>query len=89
MMQLFKIYLVQDYLDDHVYQHSHFNLGKEITNISASKFKEKWLVLMDKIAAKGETLVVTKKGIPILEMNPYSGKRVNSTFGLHLDLEIH
>ena len=69
--------------------HSNFNLGKEIASINASKFKEKWLVLMDKIAAKGETLVVTKKGKPIVEMKPYSGKRVTSPFGLHPDLEIH
>ena len=44
---------------------------------------------MDKIAASGETLVVTKKGKPIVEMKPYSGKRVSFPFGLHPDLEIH
>ena len=44
---------------------------------------------MDKIAASGETLVVTKKGKPIVEMKPYSGKRVISPFGVHPDLEIH
>ena len=44
---------------------------------------------MDKIAASGETLVVTKKGIPIVEMKLFSGKRVTSPFGLHPDLEIH
>ena len=30
--------------------------------IQASEFKAKCLALMDKIAASGETLVVTKKG---------------------------
>ena len=57
--------------------------------IQASEFKAKCLALMDKIAASGETLVVTKKGIPIVEMKPYSGISVNYPFGLHLDLEIH
>ena len=55
----------------------------------ASEFKAKCLALMDKIAVSGETLVVTKKGIPIVEMKPFSGKRVTSQFGLHPDLEIH
>ena len=44
---------------------------------------------MDKIAASVETMVITKKGKPIVEMKPYSGKCVNSPFGLHPDLEIH
>ena len=57
--------------------------------IQASEFKAKCLALMDKIAASGETLVITKKGIPIVEMKPYSGKRISSPFGLHPDLEIH
>ena len=57
--------------------------------IQASEFKAKCLALMDKIAASGETLVVTKKGITIVEMKSYSGKRVTSPFGLHPDLEIH
>ena len=57
--------------------------------IQASEFKAKCLALMDKIAASGETLVVTKKGIPIVEMKPYSWKRVTSPFGHNSDLEIH
>ena len=57
--------------------------------IQASEFNAKCLALMYKIAAFGETLVVTKKGKPIVEMKPYSGKRVTSPFGLHPDLEIH
>ena len=57
--------------------------------IQASEFKAKCLALMDKIAVSGETLVVTKKGKPIVEMKPYSGKRATSPFGLHPDLEIH
>ena len=57
--------------------------------IQSSEFKAKCLALMDKIAASGETLVVTKKGIPIVEMKAYSGKRVTSPLGLHPDLEIH
>ena len=57
--------------------------------IQASEFKAKCLALIDKIAASGETLVVTKKRKPIVEMKPYLGKRVTSPFGLHPDLEIH
>ena len=57
--------------------------------IQASEFKAKCLALMDKIAASGEILVVTKKGKPIVEMKPYSGKCVSSPFRLHPDLEIH
>ena len=53
--------------------------------IQASEFKAKCLTLMDKIAVNGETLVVTKKGMPILEMKPYSVKRVTSPPGLHPD----
>ena len=48
--------------------------------IQASEFKAKCLALMDKIATSGEILVVTKKGKPIVEMKPYSGKRATSTF---------
>ena len=44
---------------------------------------------MDKIAVSGETLVVTKKGLPIVEMKPYSEIGVNYPFGLYPDLEIH
>ena len=57
--------------------------------IPASEFKAKCLALMDKIAVSGETLVVTKKGIPIMAMKPFTGKRVTSQFGLHPALEIH
>ena len=57
--------------------------------IQACEFKSKCLSLIDKIATSGETLVVTKKVKPIVEMKPYSWKRVTSPFGLHPDLEIH
>ena len=57
--------------------------------IQASEFKAKCLALMGKLAARGETLMVTTKGKPIVEMKPYSGKRVISPFGVHPDLEIH
>ena len=44
---------------------------------------------MDKIAISGETFVVTKKGLPIVETKPYSEIGVNYPFGLYPDLEIH
>ena len=62
---------------------------KKLQTIQASEFKAKCLALMDKIAVSGENLVVTKKGIPIVEMKPFSGKRVTSPLGLYPDLEIH
>ena len=57
--------------------------------IQASEFKAKCLALIDKIAASGKTLLVTKKWKSILEMKPYSEKRATSPFGLYPDLEIH
>ena len=62
---------------------------KKMQTIQASEFKAKCIELIDEIAASGETLVITKKGKPIEEMKPYSGKRVSSPFGIHPDLEIH
>ena len=55
----------------------------------ASEFKVNYLSMMDKIATNGEILMVTKIRIPILEIKPFSGKRVTSLLGLHPDLEIH
>ena len=57
--------------------------------IQAFEFKAKCLALMDKIPLSGETLVVTKKGLPIVETKPYSEIGVNYPFGLYPDLEIH
>ncbi len=56
--------------------------------IQASEFKARCLALMDDVARSGETLVVTKNGVPVAELRPYSGGRVDSPFGLHRGVEI-
>jgi prevent-host-death family protein len=56
--------------------------------IKASEFKAKCLALMDKVANSGQPLVVTKNGKPVAEIRPYTGKRVESPFGLHRNLRI-
>lgn len=56
--------------------------------IQASEFKAKCLALMDKVAATGESWIVTKNGRPIAELRPYFGGRKESPFGLHQGLEI-
>ncbi len=56
--------------------------------IKASEFKAKCLALMDKVASSGQPLVITKNGKPVAEIRPYSGKRVESPFGLHPNLRI-
>lgn len=58
-------------------------------SIQASEFKSMCLVLMDRVAATGESLIVTKNGKPIAELRPYSGGRAETPFGLHQGLEIH
>lgn len=57
--------------------------------IQASEFKAKCLALMDRVAATGESWVVTKNGKPVAELRPYTGGRASSPFGLHPGLEIH
>lgn len=51
--------------------------------VKASEFKAQCLALMDKVAANGEVLVITKNGRPVAELHPHSGGRRTSPFGLH------
>ncbi len=64
------------------------SLGCAMPTIQASEFKARCLALMDEVASKGETWVVTKNGRPIAELHPYRGGRSTSPFGLHPKLEI-
>ena len=57
--------------------------------IQASEFKAKCLALMDTVATTGETWVVTKNGKPVAKLRPYSGGRIDSSFGLYPLLSIH
>ena len=51
--------------------------------IQASKFKAKRLALMDKVAATGEGILITKNGKPVAELHPPTSLRPKSPFGLH------
>ena len=48
--------------------------------IKASEFKAKCLKIMDEVAATGETVVITKHGVPITELVP-AKRRPESLFG--------
>jgi prevent-host-death family protein len=48
--------------------------------IKASEFKAKCLKIMDEVAASGETVVITKNGIPITELVP-AKRRPRTLFG--------
>ena len=51
--------------------------------IRASEFKAKCLALMDKVAATGEGILITKNGKPVAELHPPASLRPKSPFGLH------
>ena len=48
--------------------------------VKASEFKAKCLKIMDEVAASGETVVITKNGIPITELVP-AKRRPRTLFG--------
>jgi len=48
--------------------------------IKAAKFKAKCLKIMDEVAATGESVVITKNGVPVAELIPAS-RRPESLFG--------
>ncbi|MSQ26225.1 MAG: type II toxin-antitoxin system Phd/YefM family antitoxin [Dehalococcoidia bacterium] len=49
--------------------------------IKASEFKAKCLHIMDEVAATGEPVVITKRGVPITEMVP-ARHRPKTLFGV-------
>lgn len=51
-------------------------------SIKASEFKARCLQLMDEVAAKGETITITKNGRPIAELGPIKNKPA-TLFGAH------
>ncbi len=53
--------------------------------IQASEFKAKCLALMDEVARTGRTIVVTKNGRPIAELQPHRPPRAKSIIGLQKD----
>ena len=48
--------------------------------IKAAEFKAKCLKIMDEVAATGESVVITKNGVPVAELIPAS-RRPKSLFG--------
>jgi prevent-host-death family protein len=51
--------------------------------IQASKFKAQCLALMDEVAATGKTLLITKNGVPVVELHPHKKPRTKSLLGLY------
>lgn len=68
---------------DHSHYYSHFNGHSNMQTIQASEFKAKCLALMDKVAATGEGILITKNGKPVAELHPPASLRPKSPFGLH------
>lgn len=54
-----------------------------MATIQASEFKAKCLALMDEVARTGQSIVVTKNGRPIAELQPHRPPRAKSIIGLH------
>jgi prevent-host-death family protein len=50
--------------------------------VKASEFKAKCLALMDEVARTGESVVVTKKGQPLVELVPHKSKVKKDAFGI-------
>ena len=53
--------------------------------VKASEFKAKCLALMDEVARTGESVVVTKKGEPLVELVPHKSKIKKDAFGILKD----
>ena len=59
-----------------------------MNSIETSEFKAKCLALVDEVARKGDSLLITKNGKPVATLAPYVNKRA-SLAGLHRgDVEI-
>ena|ERR1041385_4884627 len=50
-------------------------------NIPATEFKAKCLKLMDRVAERHETFVITKRGKPVAKLAPVDTKPKDSLFG--------
>lgn len=50
-------------------------------NVGATEFKAKCLELMDRVAERRETFVITKRGKPVAKLVPVEAKRGESLFG--------
>ena len=50
-------------------------------NIPATEFKAKCLELMDRVAERRETFIITKRGKPVAKLAPVGSKPKESLFG--------
>jgi prevent-host-death family protein len=50
-------------------------------NIPATEFKAKCLDLMDRVAEKRETFIITKRGAPVAKLTPVDAKAKDTLFG--------
>jgi prevent-host-death family protein len=52
-----------------------------MTKVPATDFKARCLELMDRVAARGESFVITKRGRPVARLVPLPRKAEDSLFG--------
>jgi prevent-host-death family protein len=55
--------------------HDHGRIAMKIATVPAGEFKAKCLKLLDEVAEKRHTLVITKRGKPVAEVIPIPTKR--------------
>ena len=53
-----------------------------MSEMKASEFKARCLQIMDDVAASGESVIITKNGVPVAQLCPIR-TRPDSLFGLH------
>ncbi|RAU21759.1 type II toxin-antitoxin system prevent-host-death family antitoxin [Paramagnetospirillum kuznetsovii] len=57
--------------------------------VKAGEFKAKCLQLMDEVAQTGESVIITKNGVPVARLAPLSSKP-DSLFGIMKDsIHVH
>ena len=50
--------------------YSHVTMGKSARTVPAGEFKARCLALLDEVAERGETVIVTKRGVPVAQVVP-------------------
>ena len=56
--------------------------------VTAAEFKSKCAKLLDQVEARGEPIVITKRGVPIAELAPVCGKSESLVGSLRGRIEI-
>ncbi len=61
-----------------------------IHTVPASEFKQKCLAIMEEISMTGETIIITKHGVPVCKLSPLSSHKGHPRFGWMKDsIKIH